>query len=97
VLLETALSPLATAADNQAAALRTGQLEAVAELAAAHGYGPLSPTALQLYWTLHTGVLIFWAADSSPKQEDALALLDDSTDMYVTWLRGQSRSKGKSA
>ena len=92
VLLETALSPLAVAAqDESAASLRTNQLEAVAKLAAAHGHAQLSPTALQLYWTLYTGVLAFWAADNSPKQEDTLALLDDSLDMYVAWLRGQSR------
>jgi AcrR family transcriptional regulator len=92
VLLETALSPLAVAAPDEAAAsLRTNQLEPVAKLAAALGHAQLSPTALQLYWTLYTGVLAFWAADNSPKQEDTLALLDDSLDMYVAWLRGQSR------
>jgi len=92
VLLETALSPLAIKTpDESAAALRTSQLEAVTALAAAHGHAPLSPTALQLYWTLYTGVLAFWAADNSPKQEDTLALLDDSLDMFFAWLRSQSR------
>lgn len=89
-LLETALSPLAAAPPEEPAGFRTSHLEAVAALAAAHGHRDLSPTALQLYWTLYTGVLVFWASDASPKQEDTLALLDDSIDMYVTWLRGQS-------
>jgi AcrR family transcriptional regulator len=96
VLLETALSPLAIKTPHEsAAALRTSQLEAVAALAAADGHAPLSPTALQLYWTLYTGVLAFWAADSSPRQEDTLALLDDSLDMYVAWLRSQSRRSAR--
>jgi len=96
VLLETALSPLAIKTPHEsAAALRTSQLEAVAALAAADGLAPLSPTALQLYWTLYTGVLTFWAADSSPRQEDTLALLDDSLDMYVAWLRSQSRRSAR--
>jgi AcrR family transcriptional regulator len=92
VLLETALSPLAVKApDESTLSLRTAHLEAVCALAAAHGHGQLSPTALQLYWSLYTGILAFWAADNSPKQEDTLALLDDSLDMYVAWLRAQSR------
>jgi AcrR family transcriptional regulator len=92
VLLETALSPLAKAPDEAAASLRTAHLEAVAKLIAAHARAPLSPTVLQLYWTLYTGVLAFWAADNSPKQEDTLALLDDSLDMFVAWLRAQGRA-----
>jgi AcrR family transcriptional regulator len=91
-LLETSLSPLAATADEESASLRTRHLEAVAALAAAHGHGGLSPTALQLYWTLYTGVLVFWANDKSPKQEDTLALIDDSLNMFVGWLREQARA-----
>jgi AcrR family transcriptional regulator len=87
VLMETSLSPLALASQEETSPLRTGQLEAVAALAAKHGHGPLSSTALQLYWTLYTGVLVFWANDKSPKQEDTLALIDDSLSMFVGWLR----------
>jgi AcrR family transcriptional regulator len=90
-LLETSLSPLAVTVDKESASLRSGHLEAVAALAARHGYGELPPTALQLYWTLYTGVLVFWANDRSPKQEDTLALIDDSVNMFVGWLRGQAR------
>jgi AcrR family transcriptional regulator len=91
-LLETSLSPLAVTVDEESASLRAGHLEAVAALAAGHGYGELPPTALQLYWTLYTGVLVFWANDRSPKQEDTLALIDDSVNMFVGWLRGQARA-----
>ena len=44
-----------------------------------------------MYWTLYTGVLAFWAGDKSPKQEDTLALLDQSLAMFVAWLRSDSR------
>ncbi len=86
-LLETYLSPLAAAPDAESASLRVRHLEAVAALAARHGFGELPPTALQLYWTLYTGVLAFWANDHSPKQEDTLALTDDAINMFVGWLR----------
>jgi hypothetical protein len=49
--------------------------------------------AVQLYWTLYVGVLSFWSADKSPKQEDSLALLDQSLDMFVGWLRAQPELK----
>src|SRR5688500_13622468 len=64
-LLETSLSPLATAPGDESASLRVGHLETVAALAVRHGFGQLSGTALQLYWTLYTGVLVFWANDKS--------------------------------
>ena len=94
-LLETSLSPLATAPDDESTSLRTRHLEAVAALAAKHGHD-LSPTALQLYWTLYTGILVFWANDKSPKQEETLALIDDSLNMFAGWLRGQTDNDAKS-
>jgi AcrR family transcriptional regulator len=92
-LLETALSPLAAVSQSDAESLRTRHLEAAAALAARHGHPDWSPVALQLYWTLYTGVLVFWANDTSPRLEDTLALIDESLDMYATWLRG-SRPAG---
>lgn len=93
-LLETSLSPLANAREDESTSLRVAHLEAVAGLSAKHGFGELSAVALQLYWTLYTGVLVFWANDRSAKQEDTLALLDDSVDMFVGWLRDQTK-KGR--
>ena len=91
-LLETALSPLAVGtSDDGSSALRVNHLETVAALAAKHAFGQLPATALQLYWTLYTGVLAFWANDKSPKQEDTLALIDDSLTMFVGWLRAQAQ------
>jgi AcrR family transcriptional regulator len=90
-LMETCLSPLAVAGQEESS-FRSIQLEAVAMLVTKRGCGPLSPVALQLYWTLYTGVLVFWANDTSPKQEDTLALIDDSLNMFVGWLRDDPRS-----
>lgn len=87
-LLETTFSPLATtAAGASADDARREHLELVAELVRAGGCGELSPVALQLYWTLYTGVLAFWTNDKSPQQEDTLALLDQSLAMFAGWLR----------
>ena len=68
-----------------------GHLEIVPGLPRQRGLGDLSALALQVYWTLYTGVLAFWAGDKSPKQEDTLALLDESMGMFVSWLRSGVR------
>jgi AcrR family transcriptional regulator len=84
-VLETALSPLAGAeASPQGESLRVEHLEALGHLVAARAPGkPLSPVALNLYWTLYTGVLAFWACDASPNQEDTLAVLDHYIRAFV--------------
>ncbi len=93
-VLETAFSPLVADRCGDASALRVGHLEAVDRIAARHGHqAGLTPVALQLYWTLFTGVLAFWAADSSPRQEDTLALLDQSLAMFLGWLDEQTKSR----
>jgi AcrR family transcriptional regulator len=93
VLFEKALSPLAAVAVDGNYSLRVAHLEVVARLAK-HHVGELDPVALQLYWTLYTGVLMFWANDRSPKQEDTLALLDQSLSMFVGWLEKEDTTKG---
>lgn len=89
-LLETSLSPLSTARSPANDSLRVDHLEIVSELARQSGHAELSPLALHMYWTLYTGVLIFWSSDKSPKQEDTLALLDQSLSMFVAWLRSEA-------
>ena len=92
VLLETLLSPLAVSDPQETSdELRVQHLEMVAAVVRQRGLGELSPVALQLYWTLYTGVLAFWSADKSPKQEDTLALLDQSLAMFASWLRSEAR------
>ena len=87
--LETTLSPLASSAvSEQAEAIRVAHLERVQQAISARGMAPAVWTvAMQLYWTLYTGVLAFWVNDASPKQEDTLAMLDQSIAMYVSWLK----------
>jgi AcrR family transcriptional regulator len=87
-LLETVLSPLAIARNDRAdGSLRVEHLEIVAEIARTHGIAELPPTSMQVYWALYTGVLAFWSSDKSPRQEDTLALLDQSLEMFTGWLR----------
>jgi AcrR family transcriptional regulator len=87
-VLETALSPLARAdACPEGEAIRIEHLETVGRLVAARmPEDTLSPVALSLYWTLYTGVLAFWAGDSSPKQEDTLAVLDHYLGAFASSL-----------
>jgi AcrR family transcriptional regulator len=91
-LFETTLSPLLhSGRDPEQESIRVLLLEAAHRAAAQHSLAAaMTPLALQLYWSLCTGVLTFWAQDKSPKQEDTLALLDSSMEMYATWLENQS-------
>lgn len=86
--LESHLGP-ATASDSTQLGdhIRTQQLEAVSGLLNKHGHAePPTAIQLQMYWLLYTGVLAFWAKDPSRKQEDTLALLDQSMNMFVNWI-----------
>lgn len=87
-VLETALSPMARAeASPEGEAIRVEHLEAVGRLIAGRAPGGLpSPVAWNLYWTLYTGVLAFWAGDASPHQEDTLAVLDHYLRAFVASL-----------
>jgi AcrR family transcriptional regulator len=87
-VLETALSPLARAdASPEGEPIRVQQLEAAGRLIAGRATDePISSVAWSLYWTLYTGVLAFWACDSSPNQEDTLAVLDYYLKAFVSSL-----------
>ncbi len=88
-VLETALSPLAEIQSGEpGSSFGASHLEHVVQLAIQYGLdAALTPVALQMYWTLYLGVLSFWTNDKSPKQEDTLALLDQSLSMFAGWLR----------
>jgi AcrR family transcriptional regulator len=93
-VLETSLSPLATDHSGAHTSLRATHLEIVSGSLLRHvPHNAASPIAIQLYWTLYTGVLVFWASDSSPRQEDSLALLDESLSMFVGWLTSPDDSE----
>lgn len=88
--------PMTTArGEDPADSLQTRHLEVVHGLAVKHGLDELPPMALQLYWTLYTGVLSFWSRDTSPHQEDTLGLLDQSLRMFVGWLGAEGDDRGE--
>jgi AcrR family transcriptional regulator len=97
--LEALLSPLARSSpDHPGDLIRTEHLETVERLIASHGVRePLSALTMQLYWTLYLGVLAFWTTDVSPKQEDTLALLDQSLKLFVASLEVESLPFGEAS
>jgi hypothetical protein len=91
VVLDTSLSPLAVNDAGDRPSLRAAHLETVCRIASCHGLqDALTTLAIQMYWTLFTGILAFWAKDRSPRQEDSLALVDQSLSMFVGWLTTQA-------
>ena len=86
--LDTHLGPASGGASNELAdRIRTEHLESVSGLLNKHGHvEPLTAVQLHMYWLLYTGVLAFWARDASRKQEETLALLDQSVKMFVNWI-----------
>jgi AcrR family transcriptional regulator len=90
-ILDTEFSPSAAERHGDAPSFQAAHLEIVGEIAARHGrIESLTAFALHLYWTLFVGVLAFWSKDASPRQEDTLALLDQSLAMFVGWLKNQA-------
>ena len=86
-LLDSALTPATIAQANETnRLLRADLTEQFTDILTDHGIEEPSSVALNLFWALYVGVLTFWGSDRSPKQEDTLALLDQSLRMYLNWL-----------
>jgi len=86
-LLDSALTPATITQVNETnSSLRVDLTEQFAAILTDHGIEEPSSVALNLFWALYVGVLTFWGSDNSPKQEDTLALLDQSLRMYLNWL-----------
>lgn len=86
-LLETVLVPAAIPAqDSLASELRSDLNDRILQIHIQHGIEDPSPIQISIFWSLYVGVVSFWSHDKSPKQEDSLALLDQSIRMYVDWL-----------
>jgi AcrR family transcriptional regulator len=86
--VQAAMSPLAmTGVSGDVDGIRVSHLQQVQEILADHELPEISPVAMQLYWTLYLGILTYWISDRSPKQEDSLALIDQSVSMFCDWLR----------
>jgi AcrR family transcriptional regulator len=86
VLIQVALSPFTKDGAAGSEEIRESHLARVQEILACHKRADVSPVAMQLYWTLYLGILAYWAKDKSPKQEDTLALVDQSVAMLCDWL-----------
>lgn len=69
--------------------IRDDHLARVAEIVGT----PLTAVQRHLYWTLYTGVVTFWLHDPSPKQEETLALVDQSVALFVASLERSSRER----
>ena len=82
--MEWGFSPAADSEDGRI--IRGHHLERVAVILQKHQEEPATSVQLQMYWMLFTGLLTFWTADESRHQEGTLALLDQSMQMYETWL-----------
>ena len=87
-VIETGLSTPVFSGDRQSGSQLAGdQLEAAAEIVRDHRIAPERwSTAAPIYWSLYVGVLTFWSNDRSPKQEDTLAMLDQSMNMFAGWV-----------
>jgi AcrR family transcriptional regulator len=84
---ESILSPLRRHSRESAGeTIRTNHLEGVEQILLSHGIASPSAVSMQLYWTLYLGVFAYWATDNSPKQEDTMALLDQSLRLFATAL-----------
>jgi len=60
VVLGTALSPVCANVDDDCCRLRASHLETIAQLAHRHGLKEFPTMALQIYWSLYAGLLLFW-------------------------------------
>jgi len=90
---ESILSPLRRHSDESAGeAIRRNHLEAVESILLKHHVSRPAAVTMQLYWTLYLGVFAHWATDHSPKQEDTMALLDQTLNLFITALP-QKRSR----
>jgi AcrR family transcriptional regulator len=90
-VIDSALAaPMLNGGSEAGRRLREAELDAVAEILRAHKIDAERWTmTVPIYWGLYVGVLTFWLSDTSSKQEDTLAMLDQSTNMFVTWLESK--------
>ena len=81
------LGPLADARTTaEGDAIRRAHLGRVQAMVERHSGTAAPAMTLQVYWSLYVGLLAFWVADSSPRQEDTLALLHHTIQLFVTSL-----------
>lgn len=87
-VIDTAAMPIADDANGGRTSL-AAQLVAPIDDVLSGAAGDVPPLAPQLFSTLHLGLLSAWAADTSPRQEQTLALVDHATRMFADWFCSQ--------
>lgn len=102
-VMATAMSPFTRSnVSTEGDAFRAEHLETVRGLLLGPGRETAEdagPTfvSMHLYWTLFLGVLAFWSTDESPHQEDTLAVLDQSLQLFVASLLGDATTRDLSS
>jgi len=78
------LAPFRAAVGDLFAEVPQAHADPARRLIAAHrGADAAAPIALHIYGSLYLGLLAWWSADASPKQEATLAVLDRTLAMFV--------------
>ncbi|MEN8136255.1 MAG: TetR/AcrR family transcriptional regulator [Thermodesulfobacteriota bacterium] len=63
---------------------RAEHLQAVRDIIHNHGYSKIPDyISTSLYWSLYLGILAFWSTDESRNQEETLALMDYSINVFT--------------
>lgn len=68
---------------------RQDHLQTVGGIISSHDYTLIPDSiAVTLYWSLYLGVLAHWSKDGSDKQQETLALLDYSINLFALTISG---------
>ncbi len=71
---------------------RSSHLHAVREIIHSHGLSNIPEhISATLYWSLYLGILAFWSSDTSRNQEETLALIDYSINVFTRTITDTSR------
>lgn len=85
------LAPFRAALGDLFREMPAALVEPARQLIAEHrGETAAGSVALHILGSLYLGLLSFWSADASPKQEETLAVLDRSLGMFVASLEDPS-------
>lgn len=92
-VLESAMSLFSkTSVSAEGEKARTGHLSIVGEIIARQGYSSVPPlVSSSLYWSLYLGILAFWSSDESRNQEETLALIDYSLNLFSQTISGNAQ------
>jgi len=94
-VLESAMSLFPKNTANSAGEKsRAHHMELVEAITRRQGYSSVPALiAATLYWSLYLGILAFWVRDQSRNQEETLALIDYSLQLFSQTLSGNSHQQ----